>query len=83
MYMHYRIKFGNITVYLTPLGFEMHQMLGEKNSVPELQTSTRSDAFRYFLNNTKRIEDCHDKEYGIVWKMDDELKRTALALRIN
>ena len=33
--------------------------------------------------STKRIEDWHDKEYGIVWKMDNELKRTALALRIN
>ena len=83
MYMHYRIKFGNITVYLTPLGFEMHQMLGEKNSVPKLQTSTRSDAFRSSLNNTKRIEDWQDKEYGIVWKMNDELRRTALTLCIN
>ena len=70
--------------YLIPLRFEMHQMLGEKNSVPKLRTSTtRSDASRSSLNNTKRIEDWHDKEYGVVWKMDDELRRTALALRIN
>ena len=68
--------------YLIPLGFEMHQMLGEKNSVPKLRTSTRSDLSRSFLNNTKRIEDWQDKEYGIIWKMDDELRRTALALRI-
>jgi len=69
--------------YLIPLRFEMHQMLGEKNSVPKLRTSTRSDASRSYLNNTKRIEDWHDKEYGVVWKMDNELRRTALALRIN
>jgi len=35
------------------------------------------------IKNTKRIEDWHDKEYGVVWKMDNELRRTALALRIN
>ena len=33
--------------------------------------------------STKRIEDWHGKEYGVVWKMDDELRRTALALLIN
>ena len=33
--------------------------------------------------STKRIEDWHDKEYGVVWKTDNELRRTALALRIN
>ena len=69
--------------YLIPLRFEMRQMLGEKNSVPKLRTSTRSDASRSSLNNTKRIEDWHDKEYGVVWKMDNELRRTALALSIN
>ena len=33
--------------------------------------------------STKRIEDWHDKEYGAVWKMDDELRRSALVLRID
>ena len=33
--------------------------------------------------STKRIEDWHNNEYGVVWKMDNELRRTALALRIN
>ena len=68
---------------LIPLRFDMHHMLGEKNSVQKLRTSTRSDAYRSSLNNTKRIEDWHNREYGVVWKMDDELRRAALALHIN
>ena len=43
----------------------------------------RTQTARSTQNNTRRIEDWHDKEFGIVWKMNDELRRTALTLCIN
>jgi len=45
-----------------------------------LRTSTRGDADRLASNNEKRIEDWHDNEFPIVWKMNEDLKRAALLL---
>ena len=55
-------------------------MRGDNNSAPKLRTSSRTETARSNGNNTRRIEDWHDKEFGIVWNMDALLKRTALAL---
>ena len=48
--------------------------------VPKLRNSSRNDNSRANENNIRRVEDWHDKEYGIVWKMDDSLRRSTLAL---
>ena len=66
--------------YLIPMEVNMHQMQGENNVVPKLRTSTRGDTDRSATNNERRIEDWHDKEFPIVWKMDEDLRRTALSL---
>ena len=66
--------------YLVPLDVQMHQMRGDNNSAPKLRTSSRTETARSNANNTRRIEDWHDKEFGIVWNMDALLRRTALAL---
>ena len=67
--------------YLIPMEVKMHQMLGETNIVPKLRTSTRGDMGRSSTNNERRVEDWHDKEFPIVWKMDVDRRRTALSLR--
>ena len=56
------------------------ETIGENNVVPKLRTSTRGDTDRSATNNERRIEDWHDKEFPIVWKMDEDLRRTALSL---
>ena len=66
--------------YLIPMEVNMHQMQGENNVVPKLRTSTRGDTDRSATNNERRIEDWQDKEFPIVWKMDEDLRRTALSL---
>ena len=66
--------------YFIPLVVDMHRMLGDNNIVPKLRNSSRNDNSRANENNIRRVEDWHDKEYGIVWKMDDNLRRSALAL---
>jgi len=43
----------------------------------------RTKTARSTQNNIRRIEDWHDKEFGIVWKMNDVLRKTALALGKN
>jgi len=45
-----------------------------------LRTSTRGDADQSASNNEKRIEDWHDNEFSIVWKMEENLRRAALLL---
>ena len=65
---------------LVPVEVNLHQMLGTKNSVPKLRTSTRVENDRSMENSQKRIRDWHDKELDIIWKMDLELRRLALSL---
>ena len=69
--------------YHIPITFELHWMLGEKNVVPKLRSSTRSETKRSSMNNARRIDDWHDKEFDVVWKMDEDLMRTALSLSNN
>ena len=45
-----------------------------------MRTLTRGDADRSASNNEKRIEDWHDDEFPIVWKMDEHSRRAALSL---
>ena len=66
--------------YFIPLVVDMHRMLGDNNIVPKLRNSSRNDNSRANEHNIRRVEDWHEKEYGIVWKMDDNLRRFALAL---
>ena len=66
--------------YFIPLVVDMYRMLGDNNIVPKLRNSSRNDNSRANENNIRRVEDWHDKEYGIGWKMDDKLRRSALAL---
>ena len=65
--------------YYVPIDVNMHQMLEQSNVVPRLRTSTRGDTVRSANNNQKRIEDWHNKELQIVWNMEPELRRLALA----
>ena len=65
---------------LVSVEVNLHQMLGAKNSVPKLRTSTRVENDRSMENSQKRIRDWHDKELDIIWKMDLELQRLALSL---
>ena len=66
--------------YLIPLDVQLYKMRRDNNSVPKLRTSSRTETARLNANDSKRIEDWHDKEYGIVWNMDALLRRTSLAL---
>ena len=66
--------------YLIPLDVQMYKMRGDNNSVPKLRTSSRTETARSNANNSRRIEDWHGREFGIVWNMDALLRRTSLAL---
>ena len=52
--------------YLIPLDVQMYKMRGDNNIVPKLRTSSRTETARSNANNSRRIEDWHDKEFGIV-----------------
>ena len=64
--------------YLIPIEVTMHQMLGQPNPVPRLQTSSRGGVTRSAAG-TRRFEEWHNKELEIIWKMDLELRRLALS----
>ena len=74
--------------YLIPFDFEVHRVIGESNPVPRLRTSTRKNqqeqdqayACPRLNNQRSRDEDWHDKEFGLVWKMDRKVRETALTL---
>ena len=67
--------------YLLPfVEVEMHQMTGQPNRVPMLRASTRGQTERAENNNKTRIEEWHNKELDVIWNMDLELRRKALAL---
>ena len=63
---------------LIPIEVTMHQMLGQRNPVPRLQMSSRGGAACSDAGN-RRLEEWHNKELEIVWKMDLELRRLALS----
>ena len=56
--------------YLIPfVGAKMHNMSGQNNRVPKLRKDDK-----------KRMREWHSKEIDIIWNMDLELRRKALAL---
>ena len=64
--------------YLIPIKVNMHQMLGQPNPMPRLRTSLRGGTTPS-ANNNRRVEEWHNKELEIIWKMDLELRRLALS----
>ena len=65
--------------YYVPIDVNMHQMLEQYKIVPRLRTLTRGDTVWSAINNQKRIGNWHNKELQLVWKMNPELRRLALA----
>jgi len=63
-----------------PFDVEIHCMTEECNIVPKPQTSSRNSNIRAESNNQLRVEEWHDKEWGTMRRMDDELRNTILAL---
>ena len=56
--------------YLLPIvEVKMHQMSGQFNRVPKLRKDDK-----------KRTREWHSKEFNIIWNMNSELRRKALAL---
>ena len=66
--------------YLIPLDVHMHQMRGDNNNVPKLRTSSRTENAQSNANSSRRIDDWHDNEFGIVWNMHALLRRAALSM---
>jgi hypothetical protein len=64
-----------------PLHFEMHQVIGRVNPVPKLRISTRPSGQDNASYQTT-FERWHDREFGMRWKMDEEVRITALALSL-
>jgi len=44
------------------------------------RTLSRTETARSNANNTRRIEDWHNKEFGIVWNMDVFLKKDSIGI---
>jgi hypothetical protein len=69
--------------YMVMQGFKMHRVIGQSNPVPRTRATTdasrRSQYARQRQNNTTSFQQWHDKEFGLTWKMDDEVKTEALA----
>ena len=65
---------------MLPVDVGIYCMLGDINNVPKLRTSSRSSTVRAQENNQSRVEEWHDKEWGIRWRMDQKLRNAALAL---
>ena len=56
----------------------MRRVVGESKVVPKLHNSTRTSTTRGQENNQSRVEECHDKDWGIRWRMDEKLRNVAL-----
>ena len=69
--------------YLIHSGFDMHRVIGSSNPVPRSRPrsarATRSIYDCPLQNLQTSVENWHDREYGIVWKMDDSVRSTALS----
>ncbi|KAL7550152.1 hypothetical protein ACHAWF_013398 [Thalassiosira exigua] len=46
-------------------GFEMHRLLGDSNPAPKFRSGARVNDI------DKRSDEWHDREYGLVWRMDE------------
>ena len=66
--------------YFVLQGFEMHQVTAQNNQVPRPRSvrTPRGAYARLFQNNQTNYDQWHNKEYGVVWKMDNETRREAL-----
>ena len=64
-----------------PFQFEMHRVIGRVNPVPKVRISTRPGG-RDNASYQTTFERWHDREFGIRWKMDEEVRITALALSL-
>ena len=62
--------------YLIHAIFGMHHILGWSNPVPTLCLA-RNDAARQ--NNERRENEWYDKDYGLVWNMDAQVRQEALS----
>ena len=65
--------------YLIPVEVTMHRLLGRSNPVPRLRMSVRQGGEANTSYQTS-FETWHDKEFGLKWRMDKQLRDKALAL---
>ena len=68
--------------YMIYSGFEMHRVVGDSNPVPRRRNTNTArqgqyDRIRQDIHKT--FNDWHDKEFGLVWKMDSDVRSKALA----
>ncbi|KAL7549077.1 hypothetical protein ACHAWF_012345 [Thalassiosira exigua] len=54
-------------------GFEMHRLLGDSNPAPKFRSGARVNDI------DKRSDEWHDREYGLVWRMDERVRSEALS----
>ena len=66
--------------YWIPLDGHMYQMRGDNINVPKLRTTSRTKNAQSNANSSRRIDDWHDNEFGIVWNMHALLRRAALSM---
>ena len=68
--------------YMVFSGFEMHRVVGGSNPVPKRRntnTARRGQYDRIREDIHKTFNEWHDKEFGLIWKMNDDVRRKALA----
>ncbi len=58
--------------YVVCSGFQMHRVVGSSNPVPRRQKAIGR-------SNERNYNDWHDREFGVVWKMDDKIRSRALS----
>ena len=68
--------------YMVFSGFEMHRVVGGSNPVPKRRntnTARRGQYDRIREDIHKTFNEWHDKEFGLIWKMNNDVRRKALA----
>ena len=67
--------------YMIYSGFEMHRVVGDSNPVPRRRNSNKARREQYDRSRQdihKTFNEWHDAEFGVVWKMDEEVQVMAL-----
>ena len=67
--------------YLVPVEVHMHRILGRSNPVTKLRMSARQGG-EANASYQSSFEAWHDKEFGLKWRMDKELRDKVLSLCI-
>ena len=64
--------------YMVLQGFNMHRVTGQSNPVPRPRNSSTSRRTQNPCQYQTSFEQWHDKEFGVTWKMDEEVRTEAL-----